>query len=112
MMHIGTEDQDLERAYSRLLSGYCSTHRVGPSWRIVDVYYVAYKPITLSCILFMFIEMKFIHCHSCVMRIVTFKSWPLDLRWSFDLWVDDRVLIMTSKSLATGYLKRHTLDAT
>ena len=24
------------------------------------------KPITLPCILFMFIEMKFIHCHSCV----------------------------------------------
>ena len=32
-----------------------------------DRYYVAYKPITLSCILFMFIEMKFIHFHSCVM---------------------------------------------
>ena len=32
-----------------------------------DGYYVAYKPITLSCILFMFIEMKFIHFHSCVM---------------------------------------------
>ena len=32
---------------------------------VVDGYYVAYKPITLSCILF--IEMKFIHCHSCVM---------------------------------------------
>ena len=32
-----------------------------------DGYYVAYKPITLSCILFMFIEIKFIHCHSCVM---------------------------------------------
>ena len=30
-----------------------------------DGYYVAYKPMTLSCILFM--EMKFIHCHSCVM---------------------------------------------
>ena len=30
-------------------------------------YYVAYKPITLSCILFMFIEMKFIHSHSFVM---------------------------------------------
>ena len=30
-----------------------------------DGYYVAYKPITLSCILFMFIEMKFIHCRSC-----------------------------------------------
>ena len=27
---------------------------------------VAYKPITLSCILLMFIEMKFIHCLSCV----------------------------------------------
>ena len=32
-----------------------------------DGYYVAYKPITLSYILLMFIEMKFIHCHSCVM---------------------------------------------
>ena len=32
-----------------------------------DGYYVAYKPITLSCILLMFIEMKSIHCHSCVM---------------------------------------------
>ena len=32
-----------------------------------DGYYVAYKPITHSCILFMFIEIKFIHRHSCVM---------------------------------------------
>ena len=32
-----------------------------------DGYYVAYKRITLSCILFMFIEIKFIRCHSCVM---------------------------------------------
>ena len=32
-----------------------------------DGYYVAYKPITLSSILFMFVEMKFIHCHSYVM---------------------------------------------
>ena len=32
-----------------------------------DGYYVAYKPTTLLCIFFMFIEMKFIHCHSCVM---------------------------------------------
>ena len=32
-----------------------------------DGYYAAYKPITLSCILFMFIEMKFIRCHFCVM---------------------------------------------
>ena len=33
----------------------------------VDRYYVAYEPIALSCILFMFIEIKFIHCHSSVM---------------------------------------------
>ena len=32
-----------------------------------DGYYVAYKPITRLSILFMFVEMKFIHCHSCVM---------------------------------------------
>ena len=32
-----------------------------------DGYYVAYKPITLPCILFMFVEIKFIHWHSCVM---------------------------------------------
>ena len=34
-----------------------------------DGYYVAYKPITLSCILFMFIEINFIHCHSCVIFV-------------------------------------------
>ena len=34
---------------------------------LLDGYYMAYMPITLLCILFMFIEMKFIHCHSCVM---------------------------------------------
>ena len=32
-----------------------------------DGYYVAYKLITLLCISFMLIEMKYIHCHSCVM---------------------------------------------
>ena len=42
-------------------------------WEI-DGYYVAYKPITLSCILFMFIEMKFIHCHSCVMFVMKSMS--------------------------------------
>ena len=44
-----------------------SQHLHGPIKGSIDGYYVAYKPITLSCILFMFIEMKFIHCHSCVM---------------------------------------------
>ena len=37
---------------------------------------MAYKPITLPCISFMFIEMKFIHCHSCVMFAM--KSDELD----------------------------------
>ena len=40
----------------------------------LDRYYVAYKPITLSCFLFMFIEMKFIHCHSCVMFVMKSMS--------------------------------------
>ena len=44
-----------------------STPMVIGSGILIDGYYVAYKPITLPCILFMFIEMKFIHCHSCVM---------------------------------------------
>ena len=39
-----------------------------------DGYYVAYKPITLSCILFMFIEMKFIHSHSFVMFVMKSMS--------------------------------------
>ena len=39
-----------------------------------DGYYVVYKPITLSCIFFMFIEMKFIHCHSCVMFAIKSMS--------------------------------------
>ena len=44
-----------------------SKNKVMETRELFDRYYVAYKPITLSCILFMFIEMKFIHCHSCVM---------------------------------------------
>ena len=32
-----------------------------------DEYYVADKLITLPYISFMFFEMKFIYCHSCVM---------------------------------------------
>ena len=44
------------------------------SYDSYDGYYVAYKTITLSCILFMFIEMKFIHCHSCVMFVMKSMS--------------------------------------
>ena len=43
-------------------------HYACATWRVHnDGYYVAYKPITLSCILFMFIEMILIYYHSCVM---------------------------------------------
>ena len=35
---------------------------------------MANEPITLLCILFMFIEIKFIHCHSCVMFEIKSKS--------------------------------------
>ena len=42
--------------------------------RIDDGYYVTYKPIIISCILFMFIEMKFIYRHSCVMFAMKFMS--------------------------------------
>ena len=37
-------------------------------------YYAAYKPIILLCISFLFIEMKFIHCHSCVMFVMKSMS--------------------------------------
>ena len=40
---------------------------------------MTYEPITLPCILFMFIEMKFIHCHSCVMFVIKFMSICNDL---------------------------------
>ena len=49
-----------------MLHGYINeaTYAMNFMYMYIDGYYVAYKPITLSCILFMFIEMKFIHCHS------------------------------------------------
>ena len=40
----------------------------------IDGYYVAYKPVTLPCISFMFIEIKFIHYHSCMMLAMEFMS--------------------------------------
>ena len=42
-------------------------------------YYVAYKPITFSCILFTLIEMIFIHCYSCVMFAMKSMSMCNDL---------------------------------
>ena len=39
-----------------------------------DKYYVAYKPITLSCIPFMFIKIKFTDYHSCVLFVMKFMG--------------------------------------
>ena len=39
---------------------------------VFDGYYMGYKPITLSCIFFMFIEIKFIDWHSRVMFAMKF----------------------------------------
>ena len=44
-------------------------------------------------------------CHDCVCGPLTWDTKDI-------LWMDDRVLIMTYESLATGYLKRHILDTT
>ena len=41
---------------------------------LLDGYYMAYEPITLSCMLFLFIEIKFIHFHSCVMFLMKSMS--------------------------------------
>ena len=41
---------------------------------ICDIYYVAYNPITLPCISFMFTKIKFIHCHSSVIFVMKFMS--------------------------------------
>ena len=62
-MHMAQEDEEEE---SPLLMVLANEHDEG--------YYVAYKPITLPCISFMFIEMKFIHCDSCVMFVMKFMS--------------------------------------
>ena len=47
-------------------------------YRILDGYYVAYKPITLLFISFMFIKMKSIYCHSYMMFVMKFVSISYD----------------------------------
>ena len=41
---------------------------------LCDGYYLAYKPITFPCILFMFSEMKFIYYYFCVMLVMKSKN--------------------------------------
>ena len=59
----------LQSIDSELNNGHCSAHHL-----VTDGYYMTYKPIILSCILFMFIEMNFIHYHSCVMFVIKSMS--------------------------------------
>ena len=40
----------------------------------IDRYSMAYNPITLPCISFMFIKMKFIHSHSCLTVVIKSMS--------------------------------------
>ena len=40
----------------------------------IDGYYVTYKPIILSCMFFIFIEMKLIYCHSFVIFVMKSMS--------------------------------------
>ena len=65
-----------QEVFERHCTTMGSLHKGNWLWskREIDGYYVAYKPITLSCILFMFIEIKFIHCHSCVMFAIKSMS--------------------------------------
>ena len=62
----GISDMSKTTAFDRTRSALGNSNR-GMGGGRVDGYYVAYKPITLPSILFMFVEIKFIHCHSCVM---------------------------------------------
>ena len=77
-LFYGHKDLSLRTVYESLSSKEIINHMTnGPVTEaegLVDGYYVAYKPITLSSILFMFIEMKFIHCHSCVMFAMKYMS--------------------------------------
>ena len=56
---------NLEKSFK----AYMKNHK-----RSYDGYYVAYKPITISCILFMFNKIEFIHCHYCVIFTVKYTS--------------------------------------
>ena len=67
------EEEDLSSKELTICEGTCHLLEVdGIEEEETNGYNVAYKPITLSCISFMFIEMKFIHYYSCVM--FTMKS--------------------------------------
>ena len=76
---IEDEEWELLKMFADKLLAFLEATQVFSMWKsimspnalglyeLLDGYYVAYKPITLSSILFIFVEMKFIHCHSCVM---------------------------------------------
>ena len=69
-------DQEVIQIRSTDISKY--RHNYEGFYKKSDGYHVAYKPMTFSCISFMFIEMKFIHCHSYVMFSMKFISICID----------------------------------
>ena len=66
----GGREREREREGERGREG----RREGEKEEGGDGYFVAHNQITLLCILFMFIKMKFIHCHSCVIFIMKSMS--------------------------------------
>ena len=68
-MHYMTKNYVIKPIYNdenECINDTLSRGHIHKVYECCDGYYVAYKPITLSCILFMFIEIKIIHCHHCV----------------------------------------------
>ena len=67
----------LEKVFRPINWDLCRKYFDKSSWDcniLINEHYVAYKPTILLCILFMFIEIKFIHCHSCVMFVMKSMS--------------------------------------
>ena len=62
---IGTSILDIKGNWFKELFAVKSLAKI-----VNDRYYVAYKPITLLCILFTFIKMISIHYHSCVIFVM------------------------------------------
>ena len=73
----------------------------------VNGYYVAYKPITLSSILFIFFEMKSIYCHYCVICVMKSKSICSDLINYDDITIQRSLVFKkNSKHSYSRYSKR------
>ena len=68
LISLDLVDIDLEVSCSRIHTMHDKGQHKKPSLYacVGDGYYVAHKSITLPCIMWMFIKMKFIHCYSFI----------------------------------------------